>query len=158
MRHILISIIVIIFVLPSCKRVREKGWFGSGKDTLKIYQMRMDSLRVADSIKRSHAAEMERIQQAMADSIARVEEVKRLEAQLPYHIIVGSFITPEYAVDYSDYYRSLGYQTKIYTGVNGFDLVSAMELNNWSEALRQLERFQDTVEFEAWIYVYPELE
>jgi hypothetical protein len=159
MRNLLISALIILFILPSCKWIREKGWFGSDRDTLEVYQRQRDSIRVADSIKRAHEAELERIRQrAIADSLARVEERKRLEAQFPYHIIVGSFITPEYAVEYADYYQSMGYQTKIYPDVEGFDLVSAMELKDWTEAMKQLERFQDTVEFEAWIYIYPRVE
>ena len=119
-------------------------------------QIRMDSIRVADSLKMVRAAENKLArEQAIQDSLMRIEE-EFYANQFRYHIIVGSFITPEYAFDHSDFYSSMGYQTKIIEGINGFDLVSAMGLNDYSESLYQLENFKDTVEIESWLYIFPE--
>ena len=158
MKRIIIALFILIVLLPSCKFIRDKGWFGSGKDTLELYQMRLDSIRVVDSLQQAQIFEIERLkQQALTDSILRAEEEQRLyESMNKYHIIVGSFITPEYAVDHAEFYTSLGYDTKIYKGVEGFDLVSAMDLNKLSEALILVERFRDTVEIDAWLYIFPQ--
>ena len=116
-----------------------------------------DSTRIADSIKAVQAIELElALEQARLDSIARATAgIEIMEGSSKYHIIVGSFITPEFARAHTEYYISQGYDAKIYTADNGFDLVSAMDLENLSEAVLMLERFQDTVDFEAWLYIYP---
>jgi hypothetical protein len=113
---------------------------------------------VADSLKVIREAEIAQArEQAYQDSLMRIdEEMNYYDNQFRYHIIVGSFITPEYALDHADFYTSMGYQTQIFEGVNGFDLVSAMDLEDYSQSLYQLENFKDTVEIESWLYIFPD--
>jgi len=114
----------------------------------------MNDLRVADSLKKAQAEQI-RLDQ-IADSLLQIDEAQRLlEEQYKYHIIVGGFITPEYADAYSDYYASLGYQPRILTAENGFDLISVMDLDNRAEASRMVESFRDTVDIDTWLYIYP---
>ncbi len=156
MRSLLVSVFIVLLLLPSCNFIKKKGWFGTGRAAEAAMQIRMDSIRVADSLKMVRAAENKLArEQAIQDSLMRIEE-EFYANQFRYHIIVGSFITPEYAFDHSDFYSSMGYQTEIIEGINGFDLVSAMGLNDYSESLYQLENFKDTVEIESWLYIFPE--
>lgn len=159
MKKISIGFVIIVFMLTgSCKFIRQKGWFGTGKDTMALYQQRMDSIRVADSLKRIEE-EQQRLEQAFLDSVQQAEEEQRfLEEQYRYHIIVGGFITPEYADDYAAYYASEGFQPQILTAENGFDLISVMDLDNLAEARRMVENFRDTVDIDTWLYIYPPLE
>ena len=157
MRSLLFSVFIVLLLLPSCNFIKKKGWFGTGRAAEAAMQIRLDSIRVADSLKEVRAAEIALArEQAYQDSLMRIdEEMNYYDNQLRYHIIVGSFITPEYALDHSDFYISMGYQTQIFEGVNGFDLVSAMDLEDYSESLYQLENFKDTVEIESWLYIFP---
>lgn len=153
----LLLIITVIFLLPlsSCKFIKEKGWFGSNKaDTMVVWQARQDSIRVADSI-RTVQVRAEQAAQAKRDSIQAIEDARlAMEARFRYHIVVGSFLTPEFADTYSEYYRKMGYDTKIIDDSAGrFKLVSAEAHESLKEAARRLHAFQDTVEFEAWIYI-----
>ena len=149
----LILILVLAITVSSCKFIKEKGWFGKDADTLVAYQARMDSIRVADSVKKV-LEEEKRIEEARLDSIRAIEEAERERlARFKYHIIVGSFKTPEYADLYSEYYRKMGYQTEILFNDYDFNVVSARAFDNLNEALVQLEHFRDTVELEAWIYI-----
>jgi len=149
-----ISIILLLFsFLTSCKFIEERGWFGKDADTLIAYQARMDSIQVADSI--NAIVESGRVfEQARLDSIRAIEtaEQERL-ARFKYHIIVGSFKTPEYADLYSKYYINMGYKTEILSNRYDFNMVSARVFEDISEALRQLENFRDTVELEAWLFI-----
>ncbi len=158
MRSLLVSLSIVLLLLPSCNFVKKKGWFGTGRAAEAAMQIRMDSIRVADSLARVRAAELElEREQAIQDSLLMLEEEMNYYAyQYRYHIIVGSFITPEYALDHSDFYSSMGYQTQIIEGINGFDLVSAMGLDDYSQSLYQLENFKDTVDIESWLYIFPE--
>ena len=71
-----------------------------------------------------------------------------------YHIIVGSFLTPEFADDHMAYYRSMGYDATIIDGPNArFNLVSAEVHESIGEAINRLTAFQDTVDFESWLYI-----
>ena len=116
------------------------------------WQAKQDSIRVADSIKRVQerllAIENERL-----DSI-RLANEQQLTLASKYNIIVGSFITPEYARAWAEEYRNRGYEAQI-IGVEGsrFELVSAESHESVSRAITRLHQFQDTVEIDAWIYI-----
>ncbi len=149
----LIPLFVLFLAVTSCKFIEEKGWFKKDAETLIAYQARMDSIRVADSINKVLEAER-MIEQARLDSVRAIEEAERERlARFKYHIIVGSFKTPEYADLYSSYYRKMGYETETLFNEYDFNVVSARAFDNIREALVQLEHFRDTVELEAWLYI-----
>lgn len=141
--------------MNSCKFIEKKGWFGKKKvDPATVLLARQDSIRVADSIQ-AEIEKMRAIEQARLDEIA-AEENARLEkeARFKYHIIVGSFLTPQYAEDHKVLYKSMGYDvTIIPDSRDRFNLVSAEVHESMSGAFRRLQNFQDTVDFEAWLYV-----
>ena len=145
----------LIMLTSSCKFIKEKGWFGKSKaDTMAVWLARQDSIRVADSIQ-VEINKMMALEQARLDSIQVAEQAQReWEARFKYHIIVGSFLTPEFAVDHLNYYQSMGYNAQIIDGPNNrFRLVSAEVHENINSALKRLYQYQDTVEFESWLYV-----
>lgn len=148
------ALILLLLSQSSCKWIKEKGWFGGSKaDTMLIWKARQDSLRRVDSLQRVKEQMMAR-EKARLDSIAQVEaERKAWEERFKYHIIVGSFITPEFAREHADFYRQKGYEVRILKGPANFELVSAEVLDNYKEAVNRLYQYQDTVEFEAWLYV-----
>ncbi|MDX2414805.1 MAG: hypothetical protein QNK33_06415 [Bacteroidales bacterium] len=154
MRNLIVSALIILFVFPSCKFIRKKGWFGTGKaDALIVLQARQDSIRKVDSIK-AELDIIKAIEQLRIDSLMAAEEALiAIENSFRFHIIVGSFLTPEYATDHLEYYKSMGYDAKIVDGPEArFNLVSAEAHNSVSKAYNRLVAFQDTVEFEAWLY------
>jgi hypothetical protein len=155
MRHV--SAIVLIFLLavaPSCKFFKNIGLFGKKEKSLTVLRAQQDSIRAADSIKKVQESLLA-VENAKMDSI-RLETLARQAAMKAskYNIIVGSFITPEYAKGHSEAYRQQGYDTKILKmeGSN-FELVSAESHQSLRKAISRLSQFQDTVEIDAWIYV-----
>lgn len=154
MKKLLFILFAITIAFSSCKFVKKKGWFGLEEtDTLAAYQRKQDSLHRVDSIQKA-LARKKAIEKARQDSIKKAEQARLEElAKFRYHIIVGSFLTPEYADEWSAYYNSLGYGTEILEAGNGFNLVSARKYDNMSNALFDLERFKDTVQVDAWVYV-----
>ena len=153
MKHLsLLVLIAFLTILPSCKFFREKGMFNKKARTLAILKAQQDSLRVSDSLKKvqEHLLILEA---ARLDSIQKADQ-ERLAMQSRYNIIVGSFITPEYARSYADEYRNLGYDAKIIRKENSrFELVSAESHENLRQAINRLARFRDTVQIESWIYI-----
>jgi hypothetical protein len=155
MRHLTIIILILLLgVSPSCNFIKNKGFFGKKAKTLAALLAQQDSIRVADSIRKVQD-QILAIENAKLDSIRLAEEAVQIAAQTgKYNIIVGSFITPEYANGHAETYRLEGYDTKIIKmeGTD-FDLVSAESHQSLRKAVSRLQQFQDTVEIDAWIYI-----
>jgi hypothetical protein len=155
MRHLIaIALILLLIVFPSCKFLKSKGLFNKKERALKEMMVLQDSIRVADSLKKVQD-DLLAIESARLES-ERLAEEERIanENRFKYNIIVGSFITPEYAKEYAEEYKVLGYDPNIIkmSGSN-FELVSAEAHNNFNEAVARLRQFQDTVQIEAWLYI-----
>jgi hypothetical protein len=148
-------IIMVLIMSPSCKWLREKGLIGKKKKDLAEMIARQDSLRVADSIRKAQERLLA-LEQARLDSISRAEQ-ERLEMEMKnrYNIIVGCFITPEYARGYASEFTSRGYPASILKleGTD-FEMVSAESHQSLRKAIERLRQFQDTVAFDAWLYIY----
>ncbi len=110
-----------------------------------------DSMRTADSLERVQNLLMDQ----RADSARKAEEARlALEANHKYNIIVGSFVTPEYAKHFADGYKNEGYDAKIIQMEGSkFQLVAVESFDSFRKAAKRLAQFQDTVQFEAWMYV-----
>jgi len=148
-----IFVIILLITLPSCKYFKGKKLFGRKADTMAVWQAKQESIRVADSIKKVQER-LQAIENARLDSIRRAEEERNALKMNKYNIIVGSFITPEYARDHAADYRNRGYDTKIIKMEGSrFDLVSAEAHSSFSKAVTRLAQFQDTVEIDAWMYI-----
>jgi Fe-S oxidoreductase len=118
-----------------------------------IWKARQDSTRVADSIKQVQDRLLA-IENAKLDSVRKADEKRlALEGKYKYNIIVGSFITPEYAKGLAEVYRKQGYDTRILK-IEGskFELVSADGNDSFKKAVNRLKEFRDTTELNAWMY------
>jgi hypothetical protein len=151
---ITIFFLVFLVLTPSCKKIRERGLFGKKARTLEMLKAEQDSIRVADSLKRVQNR-LKAIEEARIDSI-RVAEAEKaaFEALNKYNIVVGSFITPEYAQSWAEEYRKQGYDTKIIKMADSrFELVVAESYDRFSKAIERLNQFQDTVDIDTWLYI-----
>ena len=157
MKHFsVVLIILLLLVSPSCKFLRSKGLFNKKAKALAEWEAKQDSIRVADSIKQVQekllAIEIENARVA-AEKKAEEERVA-LENRSRYNIIVGSFITPQYAKDWDEEFKKRGYDSKIIK-MEGtrFELVAAERHENFRKAVERLKQFQDTVSIDAWMYI-----
>lgn len=119
-----------------------------------VWQAKQENLRIADSINKVQER-LQALESARLDSI-RISDEQRLawESTNKYNIIVGSFITPEYAKAYAEVYRNRGYNTRILKMKGSrFELVSAEAHESIRKAISRLKEFKDTVEIDAWIYI-----
>lgn len=153
----LFVLVIISMLLPfaSCKWLKEKRIFGKKADTMVVWNARQDSLRLADSIRAVQertALESQRLDQE------RFAEEQRLEweRKYKYNIIVGSFITPEYARNYLAEIQSKGYTDARLIPLENtrFEMVAAEAHDRLGTAIRRLTQFKDTVAFDAWIYIF----
>ena len=155
MRQLIAFVVIMLLVVsPSCKWLREKGFLGKKADTMAVWQAKQDSIRVADSI-RNVQDRLLALENARLDSMKQAEvERKEWESKYKYNIIIGSFITPEYARNYSALYAAKGYKTRILK-LEGtqFEMVSSEAHDNFRRAVERLKQFQDTVAYDAWMYI-----
>ena len=150
----IILFIGLLIILPSCKYFRSSRLFGKRARTLAVLKAQEDSIRVADSLQKI-TDRLKAIENAKLDSVRKADEIwLSMESRYKYNIIVGSFITPEYAKGMTENYRKNGYDPKIIK-IEGskFELVSIEAFNSFTKAVSRLKRFQDTIQFEAWIYI-----
>jgi phosphotransferase system IIB component len=155
MRHLSVILLIgLLAVLPSCKYFKGGGLFGKKARTMAIMKAQEDNIRRADSLQKVKD-QMAAIENARTDSLKNAEEARQaLESNHKYNIIVGSFITPEYAKSFSEEYRKQGYDPKIIKSQGSrFELVSAEGHESLGKAVSRLRQFQDTVQIEAWLYV-----
>jgi hypothetical protein len=153
MKHFTAFLLVLLIALtPSCKFFKGKKLFGKKDRVMAEWQAKQDSVRVADSIKRVQDRLLA-IENARFDSI-RLASEQQLALSSRYNIIVGSFITPEYARAWAEEYRNRGYDAQIIK-MEGtkFELVSAESHESIRKAVARLSQFQDTVDIDTWIYV-----
>ena len=154
MRYLVVIILtLLISVAPSCKYIKNNGLFGRKARAEAALRAQEDSIRVADSI-RNVQKQLLDLENARLDSIKAAEEARvAFEKKTMYNIIVGSFITPEYAKSLADSYRQDGYDPQIIKmeGSN-FEIVSAESYENLFKAISRLRQFQDTVVIDAWMY------
>lgn len=143
--------IVILSTASSCKFLREKKIIGRKKTELAELKAQQKMVRTADSLKKVQE-QIQALENARLDSI-RIAEEQRQALASRYNIIVGAFLTPEYASAWADEYRSRGYDARIIPMEGGrFELVAAESHETAGKAIRRVNQFQDTVQVDAWIY------
>jgi mannosyltransferase OCH1-like enzyme len=157
MRHfITIFFLVFLILFPSCKNIRERGLFGKKARTLEMLKEEQKLVRVADSLKRVENR-LKAIEEARLDSLRMAAEAEKaaFEAIDKFNIVVGSFITPEYAQAWAEEYRKQGYDTRVIRMTDSsFELVVAESYDQFSKAIERLNVFQTTVDVDTWLYVH----
>jgi hypothetical protein len=153
-RLYVIVCILLLAIAPSCKFLRSKGLIDKQDKSLAALLAQQDSIRVADSIRKVQA-ELMALENSKLDSATLAQEAQMAkENNRKYNIIVGSFLTPEYAKGFAEVYRQQGYDSRIIKmDGSSFELVAAESHVSFGEALTRLKEFQDTVEIDAWMYI-----
>ena len=155
MRQLAVFGLIMLFVLlPSCKYLREKGLLGKKADTMAVWQAKQHNIRLADSIRKVQDALLA-LENAKLDSINKADQERgSWDSKYRYNIILGSFVTPEYARNLSADLSKKGYKPRIIK-LEGtiFEMVSAESHDNFANAVNRLHQFQDTVSIDAWLYI-----
>jgi hypothetical protein len=153
MRYLSAGLLLVILIFyPSCKFFKGSKLSGKEQKALVELHARQDSIRVADSIRKVQER-LIAIENAKIDSLKKADE-ERLARERKYNIIVGSFISHEYANDLADSYRKKGYDAQVLKiAESKFELVAAEVHNSFNEAVKRLSAFQDTVLIDAWLFI-----
>lgn len=143
-----------LLLFPSCKYLKQNVFGKKAREQAELKAMQ-DSIRTADSLKKVREREAIALENARLDSI-RIAEEKRKADETKYNIIVGGFVTPEYARILSEEYAGSGYNVRLIKPEGSrFELVSLEGHRSLSTARTRLEQFRDTVQLDSWIYIIP---
>lgn len=139
-----------VLLTPSCDFAKSINPFGKKAREAEALRQQQEAFRVADSIR--VANEQAALEQQRQAELARQAEQEALELSR-YHVIVGSFLTPEYADHWLRHITELGYNAKI-VGMNGgrWRLVSANSFPDIHGAYNALEEIQNNINGDAWVY------
>ena len=156
MKRLLLIIVITLPLMQSCDFFQKKNMFTDNDDTAELYRDKQDSLEFVDSIKKlqNELAQLRMKHQQLRDSVSRKTTMKaQPKSGYKYHIIVGSFKTPDYLNSYNRYVKERGFDTRILRNKYGFNLIAVESTNNWQQALSTLEELQEGFEESAWLYV-----
>ncbi len=149
-RLVTVLLLGIMLVTPSCDFVKKNNPFGRKAREAEALRQQQEAFRIADSIK---VAEEEAARQLdLLTEQARVAE-QEASRQSDYHIIVGSFLTPEYAASWLDHMTQMGHSARIINmGGGRWQLVSVNSYPTLNDAWNALQKYQNDVNQDAWIY------
>ncbi len=157
MKKILILISVSALILTtSCKKISH--WFGksSNNDQVSLLmeknnelqqQMQEDSIRYQQELAKLRSSYEQKINQLQQD----VTTSKTDDSNV-YYVIVGSFKNKDFAQNYSEKIKNLGYEGKIVEGPWDFYLVTYGTFNTLRNSLPALQKARQNVATESWVY------
>lgn len=151
-----LTIICLLLFLTSCEFLREKGILGgrSRKQDIALMLARQDSIRVADSIRNAAQKNAETEEQAVAPvSEQPVRNLSETVAERRFNIVVGSFLTDDFAKARADEYIAKGFKPVIIINhKNNNKLVVAEAYDSFDKAVARLKEFRSQVNPDAWLY------
>jgi len=148
MRKILIALSLIVVFSSGCNMFGKK----KREEQARIEaQQKKDSIATAQKKAKALQIKKQKEEQAKKDSIKKAEEARR--KLYKFHVIVGSFKTPQYATAYNDLIGKKGYQTELLTNSYNFQMVSIGAFKSWREAVIELNKAREAIEPTSWIYI-----
>ena len=151
-RLITVLMAAMLLLTPSCKFIKDNNPFGRKARQAEALQKQQEAFHRADSIKvANELMAQEEARQAELVRIAQQEAEEK--ARENYHLIVGSFLTPDYAASWLTHCKDMGYNAKIVAIDGGrWNLVSADSYQTARDAWNALPSFLNTFEAGAWVY------
>ena len=142
-----------LLLTPSCKFMESINPFGKKARAAEALYKQQEAFRIADSIKVATEKIAEEQRQAeLARLAAEQEAVRAAESAAKFHIIVGSFLTPEYAQSWLNHCREMGYDARIIDWNDGrWKMVSANSYETLRAAYNELPAFLTRFDMEAWV-------
>ena len=148
MRNIVIVLSLLVALSSGCNMFGKKK---RAEQAAIEAQRKKDSIADAKKKAKTLKLKKQKEEQAKKDSIKKAEEARR--KLYKFHIIVGSFKTPQYATAYNDFIGKKGYQTEILTNRYNFQMVSIGAYKSWRDAVVELKKTREAIEPTSWIYI-----
>jgi hypothetical protein len=148
MRNLVIVLSLLVVLSSGCEMFGKKKRAEQAAIELKA---KNDSIAKAQKAAKALKLKKQKEAKAKQDAIRKAEEERK--KLYKFHIIVGSFKTPQYATAYNDFIGKKGYQTEMYTNRYNFQMVSIGAYKSWREAVIELKKAREAIEPSSWIYI-----
>jgi hypothetical protein len=89
----------------------------------------------------------------VSDSLRRLYQPEASHGSDKAYMIVGCFLVPQNADNYSEKIRNMGYQSEIILRADGFHMVTANSYATIKDGLRDLQKYRDEISKNAWVWV-----
>jgi hypothetical protein len=152
MKKILLYIVILLLV-EGCKYFEEKRLFSKKVDTLINYAEGIDDSAdtvIQDTVTGLDTDIME--SQITSESSEDIYNPEYYHSDYKYHVIVGSFLIPEYAERYAEKLEAMGYKPEIILRDDGYHMVSAHASNELTACNAGLSSIKAEITQGAWIY------
>jgi hypothetical protein len=156
-RVVAFIIIASSFAMNSCKD--GVSFFGKSKQTeaeIANLQKQNEALRQElDGIEQKHDQEITAIRSDYEQKLANLQ--KQIEAGTmaeydAYYVVVGSFKNANYAKNYAEKIKQMGYEGKVVSGPNNFNLVTSGTYQTLKSSLEPMRQAREKIATEAWVY------
>ncbi len=155
MKKVLAIAVLFIFICSGCKYFEKKRLFSKGADTMLNYAAEIDETPTEDTMEfYSGIGDIQSQSEIISDSLERLYQPEVTSAGSDnVYMVVGCFLIPQNADNYSERIRGMGYQSEIILRADGFHMVTANSYGSVSEGVRDLQKFRDEISENAWLWV-----
>ena len=149
MKNVILLLGILVIVSSGCKFLPSKK-----AEKAAIEAARKDSLQ-KDSIKKAEdlALKQKRDEAEKAHQEALRKE-RELERKNRFHVIAGSFKTPEYAEAYLAKMKNEGYTVRKIKNRYNFEIISIFATDSYSKAYQKIKAIQSENDEYAEMWVY----
>ena len=148
MRSIIVVLSLLVVLGSGCNMIGKKK--RAEKAAIEL-QNKKDSTLKAQKAAKALKLKKQKEAQAKQEAIRKAEEERK--KMYKFHIIVGSFKTPQYATAFNDFIGKKGYQTEMLRNSYNFQMVSIGSYKSWRDAVVELKKVREAIEPTAWIYI-----
>ncbi len=148
-----ITLLIVIFC-SGCKYFEKKRLFSKGADTMLNYAAEIDETQTEDTMEfYTGIGEVQSQSDLISDSLRRLYQPETSPSSNGVYMIVGCFLIPQNADNYSEKIRNMGYNSEIILRADGFHMVTANSYASVKAGARDLQKYRDEISEHAWLWV-----
>jgi hypothetical protein len=154
MKNIVAIAVLIVIFCSGCKYFEKKRLFSKGADTMLNYAAEIDETPKEDTMEfYSGMGDVQSQSDHISDSLRSLHQTKTTPGSDHVYMVVGCFLIPQNADNYSEKIRNMGYNSEIILRADGFHMVTANSYGNVKEGARDLQKYRDEISENAWLWV-----
>ena len=154
MKKVLAIAIIIVIICSGCKYFEKKRLFSKGADTMLNYAAEIDETPTEDTMEfYSGMGDVQSQSDIISDSLERLYQPETVTGSGNVYMVVGCFLIPQNADNYSEKIKNMGYNSEIILRYDGLHMVTANSYVSVREGARDLQKFRDEISETAWLWV-----
>lgn len=156
-KSLFILVIAGLVGITSCKN--GVTFFGKAKQAeTKILTLEKENTQLKEKLAACEEQQNSEIMNIRADYEKKLADLqKKIESGQAaeysgYFVVVGSFKNKQFAKEYASKIKQMGYEGKIVSGPNNFQLVTMGTYSSLKSAIEPMRKARQVIASESWIY------